>query len=243
MPGDTYIYALLDCSNRTRYIGKTINLKRRLRGHKHERDWICYYLILEVCNDDNWSAQECFWIAHYGLENLENKSKGGKCWTTPTTLSEETKLKISKSCKGRIFSEDHKKKIGLKVSGLNNGMFGHIMTASHKSALLKAISKPRSEETKRKIRESNLGQKRSPETRQRLSEAHKGKIISIETRRKMSDAHKGDKNSFFGRHHSDQTKQLISNKNKGNKYSVGRFHSAETRQKISNTKLAAKQIG
>jgi len=56
--------------------------------------------------------------------------------------------------------------------------------------------KPKSEEHKGKIRQSNLGK-------------NKGKTATDEHRRKNSDAHKGEKNAMYGKHHSDKTKAKI----------------------------------
>ena len=68
--------------------------------------------------------------------------------------------------------------------------------------------KPKSEETKNKIKEAkkgkpgpNKGKKFSEETRKKLSEAHKGKQPMLgkqhseETRKKMREAHKGNTNT------------------------------------------------
>ena len=60
--------------------------------------------------------------------------------------------------------------------------------------------KPRSEETKEKLRKANLGKK-----------------ASGETRRKISEANKGEKNWLFGKHQSEETKEKLSKANKGKK--------------------------
>jgi hypothetical protein len=57
-------------------------------------------------------------------------------------------------------------------------------------------NKPKSEEHKEKIRQSNLGK-------------NKGKTATDEHRRKNSDSHKGEKNSMYGKHHSEETKAKI----------------------------------
>ena len=50
---------------------------------------------------------------------------------------------------------------------------------------------------------------------------------SEETKKKMSIAHSGKNNHFYGKHHSEETKKIISEKGKG------RHHSEETRKKMS----------
>jgi len=90
--------------------------------------------------------------------------------------SEETKQKMSKSLKGRVFSKKWKMKIS--------------------KALLGKKKKPFSEEHKKKISESNIGRKRKPfseETRRKMSESQKGKHHTKETRLKMSKSKSGKK--------------------------------------------------
>lgn len=51
--------------------------------------------------------------------------------------------------------------------------------------------------------------------------------ISEETRLKISESKKGDKNNFYGKHHSEETKEKIRNAQ------LGRKHSEEHRMKVS----------
>jgi group I intron endonuclease len=83
-----------------------------------------------------------------------------------------------------------------------------------------------SEETRRKISESNKGRKRSEESRRKMSEAAKGKVVSEETRRKISEVRKGKKRS-------EETKRKISEYQKGKKR---KKLSEETKRKISEAK-------
>ncbi len=92
-----------------------------------------------------------------------------------------------------------------------------------------------SEETRKKLRERNLGKKLSEETKRKLSEYHKrnpvkyweGKHQSEESNRKRSEALKGPKNPLYGKHPSEETKRKNSETHKG------KTPSEETRQKIS----------
>jgi len=110
----------------------------------------------------------------------------------------------------------------------------------------------RSEETKKKISESQKGRKKhSEETRKKLSEANKGKNnpnygkkFSEEHRKKISEALKGKKRSEEtikrmsevqkGRKHSEESKKKMSESQKGRK------HSEETRKKMSKAHKARK---
>lgn len=90
----------------------------------------------------------------------------------------------------------------------------------------------------------------SEETKRKISEANKGRIItkeSIEKRRKTIEKNggcSGEKNSFYGKHHSEEVKKKQSEFMKGNKCNLGNHHSEEfkkwkseqMKQKYSNGK-------
>lgn len=66
-----------------------------------------------------------------------------------------------------------------------------------------------------------------------------GKHHSIESRNKISNSIKGENNPFYGRHHSDKTKEILRIKSSkylmGNKYNLGRKLSEETKKKMSES--------
>ena len=91
-----------------------------------------------------------------------------------------------------------------------------------------------SEETKRKISESNKVAFKSEVVKQKLSKAHKGKCFSDEHKQNLSEANKG-KNK--GKHHSEEAKRKISDSMKGDKNPFyGKRHTEETKRKISESK-------
>lgn len=74
--------------------------------------------------------------------------------------------------------------------------------------------------------------------------------FSEERKEKMKDKLKGEKNPFFGKHHSDETKKLISetlmkkspewraeNASKGGKKGIGKVRSKESKDKYSDVAL------
>jgi|ERR1019366_5407735 hypothetical protein len=87
-----------------------------------------------------------------------------------------------------------------------------------------------SEETKEKIRAGNLGKIVSEETRAKISAARTGTTMppkSAEARKKISERRTGQK-------HSEETKQLISEKKKGTpSHFKGKHHSDESKQNMS----------
>ena len=93
-----------------------------------------------------------------------------------------------------------------------------------------------SEETRRKMSESNKGKKHSEESRRKISEANKGRRHSAESRRKMSTSHKGKPAWNKGKKHSEETHRKMSEAKKGNSWNKGKKHSEETRRKMSEAK-------
>ena len=121
-------------------------------------------------------------VAIHFIPNLENKpcvdhiipirNGGTDCvdnlrWCThcENSNNEISKNNLSKSLKGKIFSEEHKQKLSESHSGENAYFFGKHLSEEHRKKLSKSKSgknnpnygKHLSEETKRKIAESNEG--------------------------------------------------------------------------------------
>ena len=72
-----------------------------------------------------------------------------------------------------------------------------------------------SEETRKKLSESQRGKHRKEETRKKISESHKGKQFSEEHRKKLSESLSGENHPFFGKHRSEDTRQKLSQSLKG----------------------------
>ena len=118
-----YIYTLSHpITNEVRYVGKTINIRRRYKQHlydkrqKHKYAWIQslkneglkpVLTIIEEC-ETNWQEREIYWIKQF--DNLINYLEGGGSDYVRVT-SEETKEKIRQANLGKVLSEDHKNKI------------------------------------------------------------------------------------------------------------------------------------
>lgn len=122
-----------------------------------------------------------------------------------THKTEEQKRNISEKLKGRIFSEEHKRKLSEAQMGPLNHHYG---------------KKP-TQETINKCRAKTIGQKRTEETKRKISEGERGKIVTQEQRERMSIAMKGkvcgSDNPFYGKRHTDETKRKISIANSGRK--------------------------
>lgn len=71
---------------------------------------------------------------------------------------------------------------------------------------------PRSKEAIRKTALANTGKKRTEETKRKISESNKGKVLgplSDEHRKKVSESLQGNKNPFYGKQHSPELKKQM----------------------------------
>lgn len=95
----------------------------------------------------------------------------------------------------------------------------------------------KSPEWRAKIGEANKRRIWTPESKAKMSLAKKGKTPSPETKAKLSAAKKGEKNSFYGKHPTEETKQKLREAHKkqiGENHPMwGKHHSLETKAKIA----------
>lgn len=112
--------------------------------------------------------------------------------------------RVEHSNKGKPKSEEHKQKL----------------SETHKG-------KKHSDETKQKISEAGKIAQNRPEVKQKISDAGKKRFEDPEERRKQSERLKGEKNPWYGKHHTEESKQKMSESLKG------RRHTEETKQKLS----------
>jgi predicted GIY-YIG superfamily endonuclease len=131
---ETLIYVLKDPdTNEIRYVGKTINLRKRYNIHTSKKTqekiktYVSYWLltllnnnkkpileIIERCTKKDWVEREIYWIDYYKnlIPNLCNISKGGE-GGNGNTWTEAQKLKQSEILKGRKLTEEHKRNISI----------------------------------------------------------------------------------------------------------------------------------
>ena len=133
----------------------------------------------------------------YSEETLKKMSEAH------SNISEKTRNKMSEAQKGKTLSEEHRKKL-LEANK------GRVMTEEHKKI----------------ISATHKGKKVSIETRKKMSDSAKNKPpVTDEAREKMSEARTGEKNHFYGKTHSEETRKKISE--------AASNMSEETRKKMS----------
>lgn len=74
-------------------------------------------------------------------------------------------------------------------------------------------------------------------TKEKLRVAHLGKKASKETKLKLSYSHSGSKNSFYGKHHSEETKKKIGAKSRGRQTFLNKHHKESSIEKMRKAKL------
>jgi group I intron endonuclease len=206
--GITGIYKITSPSGSI-YIGQSKDMEERWYNHKHPNGNIKSKLqsslkshgfkshSFEVvhglpvdCSQDTLNIYECFYFSQFfecGFNMLNLRGD----FTSMGRHSEETKIVIGEKGRGRKHTEEFKKKIGDAHRGMK-----------------------RSAETCKNISNSLKGRLLSEESRLKMSLAKKGKKASDETKAKLSKANSGEKNGFFGKKHSQETRDRISKSKK-----------------------------
>lgn len=211
------VYKISNILSGRYYIGYSTNINRRFTVHRSKLKQNCHdniflqraynldgedkfkYDIIHICDTEEKAKEiELQYLTDLSIRNIiynlnYNNSGGDLLKNHPD--KEKIREKILNSCKetlNKMTPEERSQKYG-KI-GNKNGMYG----------------KTHTEEVRQKISEINKGQvchnkgkKASDETRQKLSEIRKNKYT-------------GEENPFFGKHHTEETKQKIREKNIGN---------------------------
>lgn len=138
------------------------------------------------------------------------------------------------------YYKSNQRKYGYNVQNGGN------TTGTHSEETRKKISesnkgKIRTKETRKKMSDVNKGKTLTDETKQKISDAITGKILTEETKQRISDANKGRKLTEEHKNHlSEVAKERFANKENNPMY--GKHHSEETKQKIRDAHKG-KRIG
>jgi len=203
--------------------------------------FICHHLLIHMCSGRALNIITyafrgmCAWRSktHTRYVVLSRWYEKSKILANSIPVSDETRAKNSTSNKGRITSEETKRKISESKTGIKH--------TAETIAKMVISQKNRSPEVLERLAQLS----RTPERRKRSSEIHTGKIVSEETRQKISLARTGttasDKarakmsESRTGHLTSQETRDKQSASNKGQK------RSEEAKENMRIGRLRAKE--
>lgn len=191
------------------------------------------------------------WHNNYHKDSEETKQKkrvaSKKKWEDPDYRESQT-LAINKSWNNK----DRREKASLAFTGKGNPQYGktgelascygrcgelHPMYGKHHTEeSRKKMSDSRighivTEETRVKISASNMGHEVLDETREKISIANTGKQHTEEFKLYLSEKYTGEGNPFYGKHHTEETKEKYFIGENNPMY--GKHHTEETRRIIS----------
>ena len=195
------IYIIRNKVNGKRYIGSSIDMRKRWHIHKYylcsnnhnnrhlQSSWNKYgeknfeLIVVETVSDKNKLIErEQYWIDKHNFNDLYNIRLNAQS-NLGLKHTNETKKQMSIVSTGRKLSEETKQ----KLSKIKKGK---------KSAL--------SKEGRQKIIDTHTGNKYCV-----------GKVLSKEHKKKISESLTGSKNHFYGKHHTQESKDKMSMKLKG----------------------------
>lgn len=189
-------YVGKDEGNNPAYIGSGYILKKAIK--KYGKSSFIKEIIEECPNREVLEEREKYWIKQLDATNPEigyNVAEGGTGGNTFFGKTEEEmieiKSKISKAGKGRVFSEEHRKKLAESAKRRKGNKPCKFKGMNYEDYMNPAEA----EEARKKIKEARANQVITGETREKISESLRGRVLGP-----MSDEHKENlKKSFVER--------------------------------------------
>ena len=172
------IYCIGNLVNNKKYIGKSIDVLKRIQSHKssmklkkrENKHLLCAvekyglnnfnFYVIETCDLNELTIKEKYWIKYYNTTNPEygyNFTEGGEGISNP---NEEARKNLSNSHKGKKASSETKTKMSLSGKGKSHKDYNRIIKEETKEKISKSSKgKKQSQETKNKISQKNIGSK------------------------------------------------------------------------------------
>lgn len=208
------VYEIKNLINGKRYIGSTVNKRKRWRRH---RNW------LQDNKHSNNHLQNAW--NKYGEENFEF-SVLEKVGDEDNLLDKEQEYLDKEDPEYNVAIDAKASMRG--ISGEDHPWYG----AKH------------TEEAKKKMSEAHKGKKLSEKTKDKISEAHRDKDISREIEEKiikfLPDEVSGENNPFYGKKHSEETKEKMSEAHKNKMRGEDNPKSKLTKKKVKVIKYLLK---
>ena len=249
-----YVYMIINKINLKKYIGCTRDYKKRWKRHisdsknmhknyalhkaiqKYGVENFIFEVIEECTSIEVMKDREKEFIKDFNTFHGDgyNMTEGGD-GVLSGAVSQETRDKLSKSLKGRIFTDEHKKNI---VIGLKNSKYKRPSPSQETRDKLSKSLKGRifTDEHKKNIGEANKGRKMSDYTKEQLRKSNIGKKLSEETKAKLSIASKKFTNT-------PEYKEAARQRMIGNQHAKGMTfkHTEESKRKMSEAKKGTKR--
>ena len=218
------IYIITNTLNNKVYIGQSTNINKRLSKHKRElfsnTHFNSHLQLSYNLHAEQFTFTPLLYCSISDLDLYEIR-------LIRSYRASERQYGYNNECGGslnKIVSEETKRKLSLAQTGKTPPNKGVPCTAETKARISASktgcILRPRTEEEKQRISESNKGQKRSDETKLN-----------------MSLSHQGPRPYQIGRKHSDEAKQKVSEANKGRSaWNRGIATSEEDKEKLRKPK-------
>lgn len=193
------IYILYETGTTSiRYVGKTSKiLKTRLREHLKSSQ-------LGKCHKSNWIRSANYNISIKLLARVPEEF-WEDCEKYYIQIIKDFGYKLTNITDGGngAGSGEFNPMYGVSLSGEANGMFGKKHTIETRNLISKNHCRPTG------AKNGMFGRKRPQELKDHLSKLNKGKTLSPEIVDKIKVATKGNRNPFYGRNHTTETKKLL----------------------------------
>ncbi len=165
--------------------------------------------------------RKMFYIgSHWGMENDGYICSSNRMRNVYKRRSQDFKRRVIQRnvARDKLLDEEHKwlqmiddTELGKKYYNLRQHKWGHWSTDTNQNLnirekIKKTLSAP---EVREKIGAPHRGKIVSEETKEKIREARAKQVFTLETKQKMSKSHSGVNNSFYGKKHSEETRQKM----------------------------------